>query len=305
MNVRAAGLVAVAITAILTASPSAGPAQEAAPRARPEKIDFSPKALAAKASEYLAEYATKLARIIADESYLQEVYASADVRTASRRMKGELFLTYLAADREWMSVHDVHEVDGQPVPDRAELVALVQRGAETSVLRELTRRNGRFNIGSVARNFNEPTLGLLILESSRLSSSEFSRQAVVPSAGATLVTLAFKERGIPHPHERRDRPGGRNGPRALDAPRVQVRLRSGGVGDDVYVRAETRAVAPVTLHGAVSARTERVEGNHRVFRQVQQLPAIRNLRTNQEIERSSITAPSSRASRRGSAAGPG
>ena len=38
-------------------------------------------------------------------------------------MKGELFLTFLPTDREWIAVHDVADVDGQPVPDRENLAS--------------------------------------------------------------------------------------------------------------------------------------------------------------------------------------
>lgn len=167
-------------------------AQEPAPA--PAKLDLSPKALVAKASAYVADYTKKLAVIIGEESYIQEVFASEGVRTQSRRMKGELFLTYVPADRGWIAVHDVNEVDGQPVTDRTELTSLIQRGTNMSVIAELAKRNGRFNIGSVARNFNEPTLALLILESSRSAHAEFKREAVETVGPTTLVTLSFKER---------------------------------------------------------------------------------------------------------------
>ena len=165
-----------------------------APQAAP---DLSPKALVAAATKYQAEYATKLAQVVADESYLQETFGSREHRTGSRRMKGEMFLTFLAADHEWIAVHDVAEVDGVPVTDREGLLTLLSQGALTSVAERVANHNARYNIGTIGRNFNEPTLALLVLEARRVKNFNFSRQLVETIGGVPVVTLAFTERDRP------------------------------------------------------------------------------------------------------------
>jgi hypothetical protein len=181
--------VAVALAGAVTAQSGA------APPANPP--DTSPKAVVAAASRYLEEYTTKLAYVVADETYMQETFASEGVRTASRLMKGELFLTFLKADRAWIAVHDVAEVDGEPVPDRQALQMLIARGATSSVVAEVARQNARWNLGRIERNFNEPTLALMVLDKERAGNFNFARKAVETVDGVTLVTLTFTERGRP------------------------------------------------------------------------------------------------------------
>jgi hypothetical protein len=186
---RASAAIAIALAALAapaaqTPSPGAG-------------LDLSPKALVAAATQYVSDYATKLAFVLADESYFQETFASREHRTGSRRMKGEIFLTFLPADREWIAVHDVVEVDGEPVKDREALQALLTQGALTSIAQKVADRNARYNIGTIGRNFNEPTLALLVLEPSRVKNFNFTRQAVEQVGSATVVTLAFTEKDRP------------------------------------------------------------------------------------------------------------
>jgi hypothetical protein len=113
-------------------------------------------------------------------------------------MKGELFLTFIPADSAWLSVHDFSEVDGEPVEDREDLRALLQKGETVSVVRTVLSRNSRFNLGSILRNFNEPTLALLILEPKRVQRFSFDREEVIRNAGGqTSVRLSFRERERP------------------------------------------------------------------------------------------------------------
>ena len=168
-----------------------------APAPVPPVPNTSPKAVAAAGSQYLEDYAAKMISIIGDELYSQETFDSIDHRTGSRLMKGELFLTFLKADRAWVAVHDVAEIDGEPVPDRQTLPQILARGALASVVAEVVEHNKHFNIGRIERNFNEPTLALLVLDKNRVSNFSFTREQVETVGGVTLVTLAFVERNRP------------------------------------------------------------------------------------------------------------
>ena len=186
-------ITAVAVIASLCLL-SARPAATQDPTSR---LDLSPKALVAAGTAYVKDYAAKLAFVLADESYLQERFDSRDHRSGSRLMKGEIFMTYLPTDREWIAVHDFTEVDGQPVTDREAVRTLLAQGVTTSIAQRVANRNARFNIGMIQRNFNEPTLALLVLESSRVNNFSFSRQTVETVGPVTLVTLAFTEKDRP------------------------------------------------------------------------------------------------------------
>jgi hypothetical protein len=108
-------------------------------------------------------------------------------------MKGELFLTFLRTDREWIAVHDVADVDGQPVPDRENLQTLLQTADVIAVGQRVANRNAAFNIGTVSRNFNEPTLALLVFEAKRIAHFKFDRRDLSAQGGVELATLAFSE----------------------------------------------------------------------------------------------------------------
>lgn len=187
---RAAAALTAAALLTTTASISAG-------QARAPVVDLTPDGVAAAASKYITEYQKAFSFLVADEAYRQEVERE-DLPTERRRLEGELFMTYLAADDEWITVHDVAKVDDRPVADREDLRRLLQTGADVrGVVDRIANRNAAFNIGTVIRNFNEPTLPLLILSEKRRSNSKYKRAGMTTSGDVTLVTLSFEEQRRP------------------------------------------------------------------------------------------------------------
>lgn len=162
-----------------------------------QRIDTSTRAVIAAATRYVVDYETKFKFVIADETYDQATFDHEKRETARRSMKGELFLTFIPADGVWLAVHDFTEVDGEPVADREDLRPLLQKGETTSVVRSVLKRNARFNLGTILRNFNEPTLALLILEPRRVAGFSFDREDVTTTAGKPKVRLSFRERERP------------------------------------------------------------------------------------------------------------
>ena len=114
-----------------------------------------------------------------------------------RRIEGDLFMTYLPADDEWITVHDVATVDGRPLSDREDLQLLLREGDVRGVVDRVANRNAAFNIGTIIRNFNEPTLALLVLTEKRIKNSRFRRVRIRNDGDATIVTLSFEERERP------------------------------------------------------------------------------------------------------------
>jgi hypothetical protein len=157
------------------------------------KADPSVKALVATTQAYVADLESHLAYGIFDEDYTQVV--DADTGAQRRAMHGELFLTFLPADQEWIAVHDVAIVDGQPVADRESLQTLLQRGPLQSVRHDVIASNARYNIGTVTRNFNEPTLALLVLGPVRAKTFDFSIDRTFDDGtGVKLAVLQFREK---------------------------------------------------------------------------------------------------------------
>jgi hypothetical protein len=157
------------------------------------KPDLSTRALVASAAKYVADYQEEFKFLLADEEYVQRLYSSNGRLTEERHLKGELFLTFLPGDGEWIAVHDFKEVDGKPVPDREDVRALLQKGDVRGTAARIAEKNARFNIGRLGRNFNEPTLPLLLLHRKRVEDIDFDRERVVTQDGRTRVTLRFKE----------------------------------------------------------------------------------------------------------------
>lgn len=157
--------------------------------------DTSVKGLVAAASGYLSGYQKQLSFLLADEQITQRVFDEQGREIRQRTMRGEFFVTY--ATGNWTSVHDVAEVDGQAVIGRSDLRQLLQREPLPALGRRLIERNAAFNIGSITRNFNEPTLALLILDPIRRSQFTFDRTRVERDGGAEVATLRFKEKGRP------------------------------------------------------------------------------------------------------------
>ncbi len=165
--------------------------------AGPGPADISVKALVAAASTYVARYQQEFAFLLADEAYSQ-TRTDAAGRVQSRQLRSEFFLTFLPADHEWVAVRDVVEVDGTPVPGREDLRTLLSRREELrGLINQVIARNARYNIGLVTRNFNEPTLPLLLLGAKRINDVKFERRAIVREGAVTLATLAFAEHGRP------------------------------------------------------------------------------------------------------------
>jgi hypothetical protein len=184
----------VAIVVLLTLA--IGAASGGTPR-QAGQPDTSLKALVAAASKYVAQYQQDFAFLIADESYSQ-TRTDAGNHVQNRAMKSEFFLTYLPADAEWVAVRDVMEVDGKPVATREDLRTLLARGGEIrGLISQVVARNARYNIGSTTRNFNEPTLPLLLVGEKRINEVRFERRAVTRAGSTVIATIAFEERGRP------------------------------------------------------------------------------------------------------------
>jgi hypothetical protein len=190
------GVVILACTATSAVAVTAHPPQAGEP-------DTSARAVAARAASYVADYQQAFAFLVADEHSVQLATWDAGgptdpSRTPVRRtLRGELFLTYLGADRRWVALHDVAEVDGQPVARRDDLRAVLAVSSVQSVAARLFRHNARYNIGSITRNFNEPTLALQVLDPGNRPRFEFRTTHSERVAEITRVTLAFRERERP------------------------------------------------------------------------------------------------------------
>ena len=150
------------------------------------------------ATEYLERYQREFASLVAEEDYVQTAFVTWTRKPTIRRIRGELFLAYLPADRTWIAVHDVAEVDGAPVPEAGSVRGLLLDGAWRPVAARVAESNARYNIGAISRNINEPTFALKIFEPQRIKGFKFDRADVQKRPDQPpLVTLQFVERARP------------------------------------------------------------------------------------------------------------
>lgn len=163
----------------------------------------SARALRDRVSDYIRRYQESLRFVLADERYEQSVFDARGTQTGARTMTGELFLAFIPGDARWIAVHDVRTVDGVPLDDREDLRRLLEQGEVTPVARRVADRNARFNLGIVRRNFNEPTLPLLLFTADRAATLAVDVErprGLDRAAGATappLTSLTFRERERP------------------------------------------------------------------------------------------------------------
>lgn len=175
------------------------------------------------ATEYVETYERALTYLLADEVYRQQettgpgsvvdgpsqaapmtvggsVASTGNLGArpwaTTRVLRGELFLTYLPANRLWVAVHDVASVDGKPVGNRESLQALLRDRSVADVAQHVKDRNASFNLGGY-RTISEPTFALKVVEGPNAARFEFTRGAASTDRRTALVDLHFKERVRP------------------------------------------------------------------------------------------------------------
>jgi hypothetical protein len=165
------------------------------------------KSVMQRAGVYVTEFRRQLSSIVAEESYVQEV-RPLNVRpapnrpTRRRELRSDFLLVWPAGADRYVEFRDVFEVDGNPVRDRQErLTALFLDGSRSSASPRIQRiidESARYNLGTIERNVNTPTLPLLFLGPDNQPRFRFKRvtdQAPAitrtprePSANFTITT---------------------------------------------------------------------------------------------------------------------
>lgn len=166
-----------------------------------------PDVVRQRAEAYLRDYEARLASVVAQERYDQVVQfgaaAPGSLRaglaagswTRRRRLVSDYLLVRVPGRSGWQPFRDVREVDGHPVGDRdTRLLDLFTHPASQALdqAARIARESARFNIGSITRTINVPTLALTVLrESFRF---DFRLAGTRRLEGIRTVGLAFRER---------------------------------------------------------------------------------------------------------------
>ena len=158
---RGSVLIRVAACALALAAPPALRAQSAV------------SALIDRASAYVDEFQRRFGSMVTEERYEQSVQEPTSLGPRSARPQLERvvlvsdFLLVQVPGEGWTPFRDVFERNGQKVRDREERLAkLFLSGSSRSAFdqaRQIMREGSRYNIGTVERTINIPTLPLAFL----------------------------------------------------------------------------------------------------------------------------------------------
>lgn len=124
----------------------------------------------ARAASYVADYQTRLAGIVAEEHYRQNVQMTSRGGRQTREfreLRSDLLMVKPTGADRWLQFRDVFEVDRRPIRDRDQrLYKLFVESSTAARTRaeEIQAESARYNIGPVMRTVNMPILALLFLE---------------------------------------------------------------------------------------------------------------------------------------------
>lgn len=192
----------VMVTALLASGAMPGAPRAAQPPTLP--------ALLGAAAAYVATYEEQVAAFVFEEEYLQRVSCVQAPRFGglqslgglppqSRRLRSEVVVIN-TGDLGWIGFRDVFEVNGKPVRNREDRLQklFVQPGADALVrARALADESARFNLGSVHRNLNYPTMALMFLREANQGRSRFTRGDSERVDGVGTWVVRFQEASRP------------------------------------------------------------------------------------------------------------
>ena len=151
------------------------------------------QAVVDRAAAYVVDYQQKLAMVVAQERYEQEVrYPALSSRsrdiTASTVLLSD-FLLVRGPNGAWLPFRDVFERDGVAVRDRQERLSAIfieNAGTAFDQARRIAEESARYNIGNINRNINVPTMALEFLTPPHRSRFDFEFEGG-PAGGIRVV----------------------------------------------------------------------------------------------------------------------
>lgn len=155
------------------------------------------KDVLARAAEYVASYHGSMATVVAEERYVQTLTAKGDGSPTQRTLLSDFAIVAGEGYQPWMAFRDVLEVDGRPVRDRdGRMERLFSRGADIDLALAINRESARYNLGTIVRTINTPTVALDFLLRDEQSRFKFRRRDQPAPADGTWE-IAFEERDRP------------------------------------------------------------------------------------------------------------
>ena len=162
-----------------------------------------------RAGTYAAQFRGQLSGIVAEERYVQNIRTAMGVNIVvdgrgtepvkHRELKSDILM--IRAEDRYAEFRDVYEVDGQAVRDRQDRLAklfLSDVASAGDQIKRIAEESARYNIGSVYRNINTPTLTLVFLEPEQQARFKFRRvEAKPPALAEASADLALGPLQVP------------------------------------------------------------------------------------------------------------
>lgn len=148
---------------------------------------------------YVATWGDRASLVVGIEDYRQ-TYSPAHLgQPASRHLVSEFAIVRTTDATGWVGLRDVGEVDGRPVIDRRDrLERLFVNGApDASRARAIVEESARFNLGSIVRTVNIPTVALFFFLPPNLDRFAFRQQGETTVDGVRVVEIGFREKRAP------------------------------------------------------------------------------------------------------------
>jgi hypothetical protein len=158
-----------------------------------------------RVAAYLVAFEKDYARLIADERYKQTMKQkrvqrlSDKTETQTREIKSDILASPDIGSR-WLSFRDVYSVDGNPVRDRDTRLEKLFAAAGANRFTEARRiadEGARFNLGTLSRNINQPSMPLTFITSENRHRSAFRIARTEAVAGVDTVVIEFEETARP------------------------------------------------------------------------------------------------------------
>lgn len=163
-----------------------------------------------RAGDYVRDYHDRLSAIVAEERYVQRTGPDPSIGSwlpdrgweeRERVLKSDfMLLRGYAGEDSWIGVREVFEIDGESAEgERGHLRALLT-DTQTPVsirLRALADQQARYNLGSLYRTINVPTMALQFLRPDRQPRVRYRRSGSAVLHGTQVWTVTFEERERP------------------------------------------------------------------------------------------------------------
>lgn len=156
-------------------------------------------ALLARAAEYVLKFEREFEHIVSDEHYEQRLSGTSYRGTQRRRTTGEMLFWWVPDVSAWLTVRNVLTVDGRTVENSGERFhrAFSEPGNAVAHLRQMRDESARFNIGTIFRNINYPTLALQFLEPAKARRFAFNPAGADRIDGIAVTRVTYHERDAP------------------------------------------------------------------------------------------------------------